>query len=79
MLIWPKVGRWCHSAARRRLYWKKVFAVDLVAARGLQDRVGRRCPVCGTWFVPGVDVRRDAVYDSHACRSAAWQARRRAV
>ncbi|MFI6889940.1 hypothetical protein [Streptosporangium canum] len=71
-------GPACRSAARRsRRYWMKVFAVDLAAARGLQDRIGRHCPACGRWFVPGVGVRRDAVYDTHACRSAAWRSRQR--
>ncbi|WP_156056561.1 hypothetical protein [Streptosporangium roseum] len=70
-------GLACRGAAHRsRVFRKKMIAVDLVAA-GLQDRLGRRCPVCGTWFVPGAGRRRDAVYDTHACRTAAWRARRR--
>ncbi|MFI6803277.1 hypothetical protein [Streptosporangium canum] len=70
-------GPACRAAARRSsIYWMKVIAVDLAAARGLQDRIGRHCPVCGRWFVPGVGVRRDAVYDTPACRTAAWRARR---
>ncbi|GAA0838256.1 hypothetical protein ACFQVD_08860 [Streptosporangium amethystogenes subsp. fukuiense] len=70
----------CRAKARRgRLYWKKAVAVGIAAARGLQDEIGRHCPVCGAWFVPGVDVRRDTVYDRPRCRTAAWRARQRAA
>ncbi|MFI6803260.1 hypothetical protein [Streptosporangium canum] len=70
-------GPACRGAAHRsRVSRKKIIAVVLVlAAAGLQNRLGRRCPVCGAWFVPGAGRRRDAVYDTHACRTAAWRAR----
>ncbi|MEU4235524.1 hypothetical protein AB0F17_65635 [Nonomuraea sp. NPDC026600] len=68
------------AAARRRRWFTKAVRVGKALVSGNARQVSRRCPGCGHWFIPGMFGRRqDAIYDSHACRSASWRARRRAA
>ncbi|MFF0249905.1 hypothetical protein [Streptosporangium sandarakinum] len=63
------------AAARRRRRYAEIERLGTALVRGRAAEVGRFCPVCGLWFLPGVGFRRDAVYDRPACRTAAWRAR----
>ncbi|MCC2280873.1 hypothetical protein LKL35_36735 [Streptomyces sp. ET3-23] len=72
-------GPACRAAAgRARRYHAEAVEIGFAIVSGNKADVGRRCPVCGHWFIPGHGRRRDSLYDEDKCRSAAYRARRRA-
>jgi hypothetical protein len=67
------------AAARARHHFEEAVRIGFALVSGDKASVSRPCPVCGRHFIPGHGQRRDAIYDSAACRTAAWRARRRAA
>ncbi|MER6844814.1 hypothetical protein [Streptomyces platensis] len=67
------------AAARARRHFEEAVRVGFALVSGDKASVSRPCPICGHRFIPGHGHRRDAVYDTPACRTAAWRARRRAA
>lgn len=64
------------SAACRARQWRVDRRLRHRVAAEL-DGAGRvECPVCGAWWVAGVDRRSDAVYCSRRCVVRAWRARK---
>ncbi|KWX04833.1 hypothetical protein TH66_06685 [Carbonactinospora thermoautotrophica] len=69
----------CKAAARRWLrHNREAVGIGLAFIWGMEDEHVVRCPVCGKRFALGHGHRRDKTYCSHACRQAAYRARRRA-
>ncbi|MFF9787153.1 hypothetical protein [Streptomyces nigrescens] len=67
------------AAARSRRHFEEAVRIGFAIVSGDKDDVAQRCPVCGHRFFPGHGHRRDAIYDTAACRTAAYRARSRAA
>ena len=69
----------CKAAERRwRQHFLEAVAIGLWYTQGVETEHVAHCPACGKRFALGHPHRRDSIYCSHACRQAAYRARRRA-
>ncbi|MER6075903.1 hypothetical protein ABT187_45595 [Streptomyces sp. NPDC001817] len=69
----------CKAAERRwRRHNREAVGIGIAFLWGVEDELVVHCPVCGRRFALGHGHRRDAVYCGHACRQAAYRARRQA-